>query len=186
MSTFCRNCVLHYSVCIIVVTSIFNIRKTSPCNIYPLKPHFYTVKVGFAGVYLFFLFLLKNIDCGYSLEPPLYIAWTSFRNEIASRSYFNKTYSDVHKRKMQLSVFSQPSHFQGTSIGVVHSIFRFGVDFLKINHVQTERRLCGYMPLKAPHSHVVFVVYLFFRIVLSLTFRVMVSINVLIILFVRL
>ena len=25
---------------------------------------------GFSGVYLFFLFLLQNIDCGYSLEPP--------------------------------------------------------------------------------------------------------------------
>ena len=35
----------------------------------PLKPHFYIVKLGFAGVYLFFLFLLQNIDCGYSLEP---------------------------------------------------------------------------------------------------------------------
>ena len=46
------------------------IRKTCPCNIYPLKPHFYIVKLGFAGVYLFFLFLLQNIDCGYSLEPP--------------------------------------------------------------------------------------------------------------------
>ena len=32
---------------------------------YPLKPHFYIVNLGFAGVYLFFLFLLKNIDCGY-------------------------------------------------------------------------------------------------------------------------
>ena len=29
------------------------------------------VKLGFTGVYIiFFLFLLKNIDCGYSLEPP--------------------------------------------------------------------------------------------------------------------
>ena len=46
------------------------IRKTCPCNIYPLIPHFYIEKLGFAGVYLFFLFLLKNIDCGYSLEPP--------------------------------------------------------------------------------------------------------------------
>ena len=42
-----------------------NIRKTCP-----LKPHFYIAKLGYAGVYLFFLFLLKNIDCGYSLEPP--------------------------------------------------------------------------------------------------------------------
>ena len=47
-----------------------NIRKTCPCNEYPLKPHFYIVKLGFAGVNLFFLFLLQNIECGYSLEPP--------------------------------------------------------------------------------------------------------------------
>ena len=33
----------------------------------PLKPHFYIVKLGYT---LFFLFLVKNIDCGYSLEPP--------------------------------------------------------------------------------------------------------------------
>ena len=37
-----------------------------------LKPHFYIVKLGFIGVYtLFFSFLLKDIDSGYSLEPPL-------------------------------------------------------------------------------------------------------------------
>ena len=48
-----------------------HIRKTCPCNEYPLKPHFYIAKLGYAGVYLFFLFLLQNIDCGYSLEPPL-------------------------------------------------------------------------------------------------------------------
>ena len=46
------------------------IRKTYPCNEYPRKPHFYIVKLEYAGVYLFFLFLLQNIDCGYSLEPP--------------------------------------------------------------------------------------------------------------------
>ena len=27
------------------------------------------IKVGLTRVYLFFLFLLQNIDCGYSLEP---------------------------------------------------------------------------------------------------------------------
>ena len=26
--------------------------------------------MGYAGVYIFFLVLLQNIDCGYSLEPP--------------------------------------------------------------------------------------------------------------------
>ena len=47
-----------------------SIRKTCPCNVYPLKPHFYIAKLGYGGGYLFFLFLLQNIDCGYSLEPP--------------------------------------------------------------------------------------------------------------------
>ena len=46
------------------------IKKTCPCNVYPLEPHFYIAKLGYAGVYLFFLFMLQNIDCGYSLEPP--------------------------------------------------------------------------------------------------------------------
>ena len=36
--------------------------------LYPLTPHFYIVQLGFKGVY--FLFLLQNIDCGYSLETP--------------------------------------------------------------------------------------------------------------------
>ena len=39
------------------------------CNVDPLKPYFYIVKVGFTYT-LFFLFLLRNIDCMYSLEPP--------------------------------------------------------------------------------------------------------------------
>ena len=47
-----------------------DIRKTRPYNVYPLIPHSLIIKLGYAGVYLFFLFLLQNIDCGYSLEPP--------------------------------------------------------------------------------------------------------------------
>ena len=46
------------------------ITKTCLYNFDPLKPHFYIVKLGFIGVYTIFLFLLKNIICGYSLEPP--------------------------------------------------------------------------------------------------------------------
>ena len=49
------------------------IRKTCPCDVYPLEPHFYIETLGFAGAYLFlffFFFWLQNIDCGYSLEPP--------------------------------------------------------------------------------------------------------------------
>ena len=39
-------------------------------NMLKVKPLFYIAKLGYGGVYLFFLFLLQNIDCGYSLEPP--------------------------------------------------------------------------------------------------------------------
>ena len=46
------------------------ITKTCLYNFDPLKPHFYIVKLGFTGVYIISLFLLKNIDCEYSLEPP--------------------------------------------------------------------------------------------------------------------
>ena len=49
---------------------IFFITKKCLCNFDPLKPHFYIVKLGFTGVYIIFLILLRNIDCGYSLEPP--------------------------------------------------------------------------------------------------------------------
>ena len=47
-----------------------DITKTYLYNFHPLKPHFYIVKLVYMGYTLFFLFLLKTIDCGYSLEPP--------------------------------------------------------------------------------------------------------------------
>ena len=46
------------------------ITKTCLYNFDPLKPNFYIVKLGFTEYTLFLLFLLKNIDCGYALEPP--------------------------------------------------------------------------------------------------------------------
>ena len=45
-------------------------RKHAYIILTPLKAHFYIVKLGFAGVYIIFLILLKNIDCGYPLELP--------------------------------------------------------------------------------------------------------------------
>ena len=35
------------------------ITKTSPCNEYPLTPHFYIVKLGYTGAYFFLIFALK-------------------------------------------------------------------------------------------------------------------------------
>ena len=49
---------------------LFSIRKTCLYNFDPIKPHFYIVKLGFAGVYIIFVISAENIDCGYSLEPP--------------------------------------------------------------------------------------------------------------------
>ena len=51
------------------VRKIF-ITKTRLYNFDPLKPHFYIAKLGFTGVYIIFLLLLKSIDYGYSLELP--------------------------------------------------------------------------------------------------------------------
>ena len=45
-------------------------QKTCLYNFDPLKPHFYTVKLGFTGGYIIFLISAQNIDCGYLLELP--------------------------------------------------------------------------------------------------------------------
>ena len=34
-------------------------------SVYPLKPHIYIAKLGYGGVYRFFIILLQNIDCWY-------------------------------------------------------------------------------------------------------------------------
>ena len=43
--------------------------ENMPIYVDLLKPHFYILKLGFTGVYIIVL-MLKNIDCGFSLEPP--------------------------------------------------------------------------------------------------------------------
>ena len=60
----------------------FIIRKTCPRNKYPHIPHFYSVKLGYAGAYLFFLFLLQNIDCGSSNEYPQSVFWSKNKENI--------------------------------------------------------------------------------------------------------
>ena len=60
---FVRQCGYQLKTCILIM-------KTCLCNLYPLEPHFYIVKLRYAGVYLFLYFLLQNIHYSYSLEPP--------------------------------------------------------------------------------------------------------------------
>ena len=65
-----RRIYLYKKRCVCPLTIAY-ITKTCLYNFDPLKPHFNIVKLVFTGVYIiFFLFLLKNIDCGYPLEPP--------------------------------------------------------------------------------------------------------------------
>ena len=40
------------------------IRKTCPCNVYPLEPYFYISNLGYAGVYIFFLVFLQIKSVG--------------------------------------------------------------------------------------------------------------------------
>ena len=54
----------------IVKISLNIIIITCTCDLYPLAPNFYIVKLGCTGVYIIFLFLLLNINCRYRLEPP--------------------------------------------------------------------------------------------------------------------
>ena len=64
-----------------------HITKTCLYNFDPLKPHFYIVKLGFVGVDIIFLILLKNIECVYSLEPPRREGLTSTHNPCFEQKY---------------------------------------------------------------------------------------------------
>ena len=45
-----------------------SIRITCPCDLYPLAPHFYIVKLGFTGVYIFSYFCTKTaLTCTHDL-----------------------------------------------------------------------------------------------------------------------
>ena len=78
-----------------------DITKTYVYNFDPLKPHFYTVKLGFTGYTLFFLLLLKNIDCGYSLEPP----WWGSSNKYPQSMFWAEIWKNVRIFILKISVF---------------------------------------------------------------------------------
>ena len=49
---------------------LLTIMLTCPCNVDPLTLHFYIVKVGFTGLYIFFLiFAFKHSSC----VPTIYV-----------------------------------------------------------------------------------------------------------------
>ena len=70
-------------------------------NMSVLEPHFYVTKLGYAGVYLFFLFLLQNIDCGYSLEPPR----RGGSNEYPQSMFWSKNKKNIKNFQLNFSIF---------------------------------------------------------------------------------
>ena len=62
----------------------FTSTKTSLYNFDPLKPHFYKVRT---GVYRSIHYFTKNIDCGYSLEPPREAVLTSTHSLCFEKEY---------------------------------------------------------------------------------------------------
>ena len=43
-----------------IIGYYINIMLTCPCNVHPLTPHFYIVKLGFKGIPYFLIFALKH------------------------------------------------------------------------------------------------------------------------------
>ena len=108
-----------------------NITKTRLYHFDPLKPHFYIVKLGFTGVYIIFLVLLKNIDCGYSLDRLVEMVLTSTYNLCFEQKYEKyqifltesfhflvvkfSVYVNRHVFVMRSNFSSFPQHFQNIS-----------------------------------------------------------------------
>ena len=70
-----------------LTSRLIYITKTCLYNFDPLKPHFYTVKLGFTGVYISFYISAQNIDFGYSLERLAEAVLTSTHNLCFEQKY---------------------------------------------------------------------------------------------------
>ena len=75
------------------------IRKTCPCNEYPLKPHFYIVKMGYAGVY-YTIFL--NLG-------PKHRSWILVRSEVVLRCTHDLCF-ERKKKNISLNIFIAPAY----------------------------------------------------------------------------
>ena len=66
-----------------------HITKTCLHNFDPLKPHFNIVKLVFTVYIMFSYFCSKNIDRGYSLEPPRRGGSNEYQQSVFSRNMKN-------------------------------------------------------------------------------------------------
>ena len=129
---FLFTCYIINSNCFQTLLNGHNIMKTCPCNGYPLKPHFYIMQLGYAGLRLFSYFLLQIIDCGYSLEPPLGGGSNVYPQSIflakvrKCQNFLLKIFKfyNLEKSIYYMGVFSM-KHFQWFCDVPSHSIKRF-------------------------------------------------------------
>ena len=70
-------------------------------------------KTGLYRVYLFFLFLLQNIDCGYSLEPP--------RRGGGSNEYPQSMFWSKNKKNIK-TILLKSFNFHDLKIFVLHEL----------------------------------------------------------------
>ena len=59
-----------------------NIMITCPCDSHPLTPHFYIVKLGFTGVYIFFLIFAPKHRLWVRVRVPTIYVWSKNKNNI--------------------------------------------------------------------------------------------------------
>ena len=101
-------------------------KKEAPCLqvrvLYtPYTPVLYS-KIGvFRGMH-FFLFLLLNIDCGYSLEPPYWIIWSIHSEDIEQNSNYE---NDRGKENDRQGKFSIAIFLRGSAVRTRQSMFLF-------------------------------------------------------------
>ena len=73
----------------------------------------YIVKLGFTGVYLFFLSLLQNIGYGFSLEPPLVTTLNVLTKIIENIIFPLKSFKAEKISTLQGQIFSMVHSFYG-------------------------------------------------------------------------
>ena len=86
---------------IIQLYHVFPVRKQTYVILTPLNPTFIKSNWGLQGYTLFFLFLLKNINCGYSLEPPR----QGGSNEYPQSMFWAEIWKDIRIFIWKISVF---------------------------------------------------------------------------------
>ena len=77
-----------------VIPFVVIITKTCPCNVYPLEPHFYIAKLGYAVVYLFLAHLSRRLTGELIVYPCSGVRPSSVRPSVVRPSFtFSKIFS---------------------------------------------------------------------------------------------